>query len=230
MSGPVNDFSLPLKVEYPRQFLELWEQFCAYTMLAQARFIDNLAVIQHFGTRLDGAFVECGTWRGGMAAAMIALGGPGRSYHFFDSFEGLPPARAIDGADALAWQEDTLSPAYHDNCRAGLDEFLDLIRRQPADPGRVAVHKGWFHETLPSQAQCPIAVLRLDGDWYDSTIVCLDQLYPRVQKGGLIIVDDYADWDGCARAVHDFLSRTQSTARIERTPLAQVTYLVKPEA
>jgi O-methyltransferase len=229
MSRPVNDFTLPLKIDFPRRYLELWEQFSHYTMLSQARFFENAALIQHFGTRLDGAFVECGIWRGGMAAVMIALGGPERSYHFFDSFEGLPPARAIDGGDALAWQENTQSPAYFNNCSAGLEEFMALIRGQPAGPGHVAVHKGWFHETVPDQVKEPIAVLRLDGDWYDSTLVCLDHLYSRVEFGGLIIIDDYADWDGCTRAVHDFLSRTQSAARIERTPLAHVTYLLKAD-
>jgi O-methyltransferase len=229
MTRPVNDFVLPLKIDFPRRYLELWELLSPYTMLSQARFFENLALIQHFGSRLDGSFVECGTWRGGMAAAMIALGGPARTYHFFDSFEGLPPAQARDGADAVAWQADTQSPYYYNNCSATLDEFTDLISRQAVEPGCVAVHKGWFQETVPQHAPAPIAVLRLDGDWYESTMVCLQHLYPRLQAGGIVIIDDYADWDGCARAVHDYLSHTQTAARIERTPFAHVAYLLKTD-
>jgi O-methyltransferase len=229
MPRPVNDFVLPLKVDFPRLYLELWERFSSRTMLAQARFFENLALVQHFGTRLNGAFVECGTWRGGMAAAMIALGGRDRNYHFFDSFEGLPPAQPIDGADAIAWQANEQSPLYYNNCSAGLEEFMELINQQGAPPDRVSVHKGWFHDTVPNCANEPLAVLRLDGDWYESTMICLEHLFPRVEYGGIIIVDDYADWDGCARAVHDYLARTQSAVRIERTPLAQVTYLLKAD-
>ena len=68
--------------------------------------------------------------------------------------------------------------------------------------------KGWFAETLPFfNPPAPIAILRLDGDWYDSTFQCLTHLYHWVAPGGVIIVDDYYAWEGCARAVHDFCLR-----------------------
>jgi hypothetical protein len=57
-----------------------------------------------------GAVVECGTWKGGMSAALVEIGGPNRDYYFFDSFEGLPPAKEIDGEGAIAYQADTTSP------------------------------------------------------------------------------------------------------------------------
>jgi hypothetical protein len=75
--------------------------------------------------------------------------------------------------------------------------------------------KGWFDQTLPkSTIYDPIAVLRLDGDWYDSTLTCLENLFSRVSTGGLVIIDDYYTWDGCARAVHDFLSRHSRPEKI----------------
>ncbi|HUR81434.1 MAG TPA: TylF/MycF/NovP-related O-methyltransferase, partial [Thermoanaerobaculia bacterium] len=60
----------------------------------------------------------------------------------------------------------------------------------------------------------PIAILRIDGDWYESTLTALEALWKYLAPNGIVIVDDYYAWDGCSRAVHDFLSRHQSTARI----------------
>ena len=79
--------------------------------------------------RLYATIVECGCWKGGMSAALIEIGGFQRDYYFFDSFEGLPPAKAIDGPAALAWQADTASPSYHDNCTASIDDFRRTVRR-----------------------------------------------------------------------------------------------------
>ena len=75
--------------------------------------------------------------------------------------------------------------------------------------------KGWFENTLPEfDPPAPIAVLRLDGDWYDSTMVALESLFKHLSPDGIVILDDYYAWDGCSRAVHDFLSRHQLAARV----------------
>ncbi|HUP59862.1 MAG TPA: TylF/MycF/NovP-related O-methyltransferase [Thermoanaerobaculia bacterium] len=73
---------------------------------------------------------------------------------------------------------------------------------------RVEIRKGWFQDTLPSAKHeiGSIAVLRLDGDWYESTRVCLDNLYDLVAPGGYVIIDDYNYWEGCKRAVDEFLA------------------------
>jgi hypothetical protein len=85
---------------------------------------------------------------------------------------------------------------------------------------------GWFNETLPEfTPPSPIALLRLDADWYESTIVCLEHLYQHVAPGGITILDDYYLFDGCSRALHDYLSRTSATERIES--LNGFCYLVK---
>jgi O-methyltransferase len=87
--------------------------------------------------------------------------------------------------------------------------------------------KGWFEKTLPGfRPSEPIALLRLDGDWYDSTMCCLEHLFPHVRRGGVIIIDDYFQWDGCTRAVHDFLSRGQRTEPI-REFRDQLAYIIK---
>ena len=72
-----------------------------------------------------------------------------------------------------------------------------------------------------------VRLVRLDGDWYDSTIVCLEHLYPLVADGGVIIIDDYFDWDGCCRAVHDHLSRTGSSDRLRTSRADEFAYIIK---
>lgn len=190
-------------------------------------FYENLMIIDHFSAHTAGSLVECGTWRGGMACSMMALGGPDREYHFFDSFEGLPDATDLDGVTALQYQKDTGSPLYLDNCRADYDAFLDLVHNQKVPTEQITVYKGWFNETVQKYPGNPIAVLRLDGDWYESTMDCLQTLYPFVSFGGVVIMDDYEAWDGCARAVHDYLSSISSRSRIDRAPLSHVTFIQK---
>lgn len=78
--------------------------------------------------------------------------------------------------------------------------------------------KGWFSDTLPGFVPPgPIGILRLDGDWYESTMTCLEALYDHVAPRGIIVIDDYYTWDGCTRAVHDFLSKRSLSIRIQQS-------------
>ena len=148
----------------------------------------------------------------------LRLLGDDERYFLFDSFEGMPPAKEIDGPAALAWQAaqaEKNSPAYFDNCaaeRKWADEAMAL-----AGTRRYHAIQGWFDQTLPGFVPPePIAILRLDADWYDSVKVCLNCLFPRMARGGVVIVDDYRTWDGCSRAVHDYLSEQKSAVRISQ--------------
>jgi O-methyltransferase len=126
----------------------------------------------------------------------------------------LPPAQDVDGKAAIDWQQAKNAPGYHDNCSAG-PEFAERAMRL-AGIESFHLKKGWFEQTLPAfKPPAPIALLRLDGDWYDSTMVCLSHLFDFVTPGGLILLDDYYTWDGCARALHDFLSRRSAVERIQ---------------
>jgi len=205
-----------------RRHVRTRKNFDDLTMVSAEAMVENLRLVRQWRST-PGDIVECGVWRGGMSGAM-AMTAPGHHHVLFDSFEGLPEAQAIDGEAALRWQRDIRE---YDNCTAEERWAHDAMRR--AGTSDYEVVKGWFDDTVPKWAtqERPIAMLRLDGDWYESTRVCLDHLMPLVVSGGLVIIDDYATWDGCARAVHDHLSRTASTARIKCTP-GGVTYLGIP--
>jgi O-methyltransferase len=196
-----------------RRLLAIHHEFREYTMTPDWLFADTLEVTEKVRS-LPGCVVECGVWRGGMIAGMARLLGPERKYHLFDSFEGLPPARDIDGEKAVQWQNDPSGRDYNDNCAVD----SDYARRAMETSGvpSFTLVKGWFEKTLPSyDFGEPIAVLRLDGDWYESMLTCLNELFDRVAPGGLILIDDYYVWDGCSRAVHDFLSQRKAAERIQ---------------
>jgi hypothetical protein len=203
--------------------LRIYRQFERFTMIPANVYADNLELAVRVD-RLAGCIVECGVWRGGMCAGIAALLGPSRRYYLFDSFEGLPDAQEIDGEAALNWQKQRESPYYYDNCSAKEEFAREAMKISGATDFRLV--RGWFNDTIRGfVADEPIALLRLDGDWYDSTIVCLEGLFDQVVPGGLIILDDYYAWDGCCRALHDFLSQRSAVERIRSH--GEVCYLQK---
>jgi O-methyltransferase len=183
-------------------FDHLYEKYQAETMIPRAPFVANLQLMLERAPH--GAFVECGTWRGGMSAAMVEIGGD-REYWFFDSFQGLPPAEGPDGSVAVAWQSRKDAPNYYNNCTASQDEFKATLDKTGASSEKIHVVPGWFDQTFPSVVDAfDIAVLRLDADWHRSTALCLAKFWPWVVKNGIVIIDDYNVWAGCRRATDRF--------------------------
>ena len=189
-----------------------YRRFREYTMISSPKYVANIELALR-AAPISGAIVECGTWKGGMIAGIAQLLGTDRKYFLFDSFEGLPEVEPVDGPAAKQWQEATDSPRYYDNCTASEEEAaaaMSLARITDAN-----LVKGWFEHTLPN-ATFPdgIAILRMDADWYKSTYEILSSLFPAVNEHGLIIIDDYYQWEGCSKAVHDYLSEHKRPERI----------------
>jgi len=164
---------------------------------------------------IKGAFVETGCCKGG-AAAMMAFAAlhqeQTRMMHLFDSFEGLPnPSKnEYEPWMEAAWKisqnnangELVASGALLAE-RVEAENVLFDIAGYPKD--KIFFHVGWFQNTVPSAKNDigNIALLRLDGDLYESTIVCLRNLYPLVASGGFVIIDDYG-LKGCRNACEDY--------------------------
>jgi len=192
-------------------------------MINEDTFCNNLslaAMVQH----VSGCVIECGVWRGGMSAGLCFVLGADRKYFLFDSIQGLPPAQPVDGPAAIRYQQDRDSPYYYDNCAAPTE-----FARQAMELARAKSFKlmpGWFSETLLGfEPPEPIALLRLDGDCFEPTIVCMKHLFDFVAPNVIIILDDYYTLDGCSRALHDFLSERKATERI-RSYKSSVCYLL----
>jgi O-methyltransferase len=174
---------------------------------------------------VPGDLVECGVWRGGAALLMAdrlrRMGDSSRRVWLIDSFEGLPSPEEVDGPTALEWTRNTSSVHYHDNCRASMREVEEAAAALGLRD-RIEIVAGWFEETLPTvrAAIGPIALLRIDADWHASVRCCLEHLYDSVSPGGLVLIDDYDFWDGCAIAVHEFLGSRQLSHRIRHDGIA----------
>ena len=175
----------------------------AHTMLA-IKVLDHLqfCVEDVLAKRVPGDLIETGVWRGGatilMRAVLKAHGVTDRFVWVADSFNGLPPPNpAKYPADADAH--------YHLN--RFLAVSLDVVKSNFEKYGlldeQVRFLKGWFRDTLRSAPIEKLAVIRLDGDMYESTIDALTSLYPKLSAGGYLIADDYA-LPGCRQAIHDY--------------------------
>jgi O-methyltransferase len=145
-------------------------------MISEDTYVRNLALARRVRA-VEGCVVECGVWRGGMIAGIAGVLGGNREFYLLDSFKGLPRAKVIDGPALQAWQGATTAPEYHNNCQASMDEADRAMKRSPAT--KYSIVKGWFEETVPRfRPDEKIALLRLDGDLYESTTVCLKYLLP----------------------------------------------------
>lgn len=152
---------------------------------------------------IPGDLLEAGVWRGGaaiyMRALLFALGDQERRVWVADSFEGLPPP----DADHFA-QDATMDLSGYQELAVSLEEVRANFARYSMLDDRVKFLKGWFKDTLAEAPIDRLAVLRLDGDYYESTIQGLEALYDKVSPGGYIIIDDYFTFEPCREAVRDF--------------------------
>lgn len=196
-----------------------------YTMISQERLLtlfEQVNFCEKAG--IPGCYVECGVWKGGsvglMALANMKYGTEPRHIHLFDSFEEIcEPDASVDGARAVnevkarstggvSGKLQPLTGIY--DCFGGpgtLEGNRALLEGVIGyDPMHLHYHKGWFQDTLPQVTNIgEIAILRLDGDWYASTKVCLEYLYNKVVPGGFIIIDDYGAYEGCKKAVDEYI-------------------------
>lgn len=208
------------------------------TMVGRERLYATLLACKHVVSQgIAGDFVECGVWRGGnalIAAKLFARLGTGRRTYLFDTFAGMTEPspediRARDGREAMIDYLAGQKEAHNEWCYASLED----VQRTFADAGLLSADirfvQGDVAGSLRSEANLPkrIAVLRLDTDWYESTRVELEVLYPRLSPGGVLIIDDYGHWGGAKKAVDEYfkdhprplLQYTDYTGRMGVKPL-----------
>jgi O-methyltransferase len=206
-----------LRLRHPRQtrgWRGSWP-VKAHTMIGRARLSHLRGLVE--ATLRDGVpgdYIETGVWRGGacilMRAVLAAHGVDDRRVFVADSFEGLPRPDAArypaDRRDRLhSFSELAVSEG---EVRRNFDAY-DLLDDQ------VVFLKGLFKDTLPALRGRPFAVIRLDGDMYESTMDALTNLYDGLSAGGYVVVDDYGILTCCRRAVHDFLDARDLCPTIE---------------
>jgi len=151
---------------------------------------------------VKGDFIETGIWRGGtcifMLGVLMAYGVTDRTVWAADSFQGVPPPTLPEdeGFD--------ISSRVFPVLAVSLEEVQELIQRYGLLNENIRFLKGWVKDTLPSAPIERLAILRLDGDLYESTMDGLVPLYDKIELGGYVIVDDYGSCPPCKRAIDEF--------------------------
>lgn len=192
-----------------------WPQ-SAETMVGLAR-LSSLrdCVVRVLADAVPGDLLEAGTWRGGsailMRAVLEAYGDTGRRVWVADSFQGVPPP------DAERYPADT-GDTHHtwDQLAVPVGRVKANFAKYGLLDGRVRFLEGWFKDTLAAAPIEQLAILRIDGDLYESTLDALRPLYPKVAAGGFVVVDDYGCVPGCRQAVDEYREEHGITAPLEQ--------------
>jgi O-methyltransferase len=187
----------------------------AQTMVGMKRLANARWCIERvLEDEVPGDIMETGVWRGGasifMTGVLAAYGATDREVWLADSFQGLPKP----DTDQFVADAGDKHHAYR-----GLAIGLEVVKANFEKYGllgpNVRFLPGWFRDTLPTAPVETLSVLRLDGDMYESTMVALESLYPKLSPGGFCIVDDYGALEQCRKAVSDYRDRNGITAEIE---------------
>jgi O-methyltransferase len=192
-------------------FIRLYRRCAEYTMTSIERMHALWAATRFVSARgVPGDHVECGVWRGGssMLAALTfaAAGDHDRRFHLYDTFEGMPEPTAHDGAVARREWVRHQRDDHNEWCYGPLDDVRANMLSTGLPRERLRLVKGKVEDTIPAEVPDRIALLRLDTDWYSSTHHELVHLMPRLEPGGVLILDDYGHWQGARKAVDDYLS------------------------
>lgn len=187
-------------------------------MTSNERLWSLLNAVRHVvDTRVAGDLVECGVWRGGsvmaMASELKSLGSTDRRIWLYDTFAGMTAPTTEDveeGTGVTAYSMLKSTPvADGDNvwCVAGLADVQANVRSTGYPFEQFTFIEGDVGKTLLQTAPEKISLLRLDTDWYESTKMELEVLYPRLSIGGVCIFDDYGHWQGARRAVDEYFEK-----------------------
>lgn len=194
---------------------------------ACASNINNMIVLLERTRNVEGDVAECGTYRG---AALVALAlyatqrGIDKTFHGFDSFEGFAPAIAGDMEMGGAPLSCKVPGGMNETSEALVLSKARALRLQ-----NIVLHKGFFEDTLAQCSERSFSFVHCDCDTYDSYKECLQFFYPRLSRGGILLLDEYNDpaWPGCNKAVDEFLRECPEELQVIQENNYQKYYFVK---
>lgn len=207
-------------LSYPPDFstdiIEICEIVKPYTMTSPERVNALINAVQYVEKRgIEGAFVECGVWKGGssmaMAHALIRMKAQTRDLYLYDTFSGMSTPTDVDisfkGVPAQQkFSKTKISDDTSSWCLSAIEEVKQNLFRTGYDKEKIHFIKGKVEETIPKTIPREIAILRLDTDWFESTKHELIHLFPLLKKNGVLILDDYGHWEGARKAVDEYIS------------------------
>jgi len=220
--------------DFDRELVGLIECVAPFSVTSPERIAALAGATEHVvRSGIPGALVECGVWKGGsmMAAALtlLRIGAEDRDMYLFDTFTGMSEPTDADVETSAAGPEPTRASdtwqSINDWAAVGPEEVRANLLSTGYPSARLHLVAGKVEDTLPAAAPAAISLLRLDTDWYESTAHEMRHLYPRLSRGGILLVDDYGHWSGARQAVDEFfgdhppfLHRVDYTARLAVKP------------
>lgn len=195
-----------------------------YTLTSFERMAALSSAVEHVvRNRIPGDIVECGVWRGGSmmlsALTLTHLKDESRDLYLFDTYTGMPipTQKDVSHDGILAQVQMDEDPRKSDvGCLAELSDVKNNLYSTGYPRNRIHFIEGRVEDTIPASAPAQIALLRLDTDWYESTKHELEQLYPRLAKGGIMIIDDYGHWQGARKAVDEYFQKREEAVYLHR--------------
>jgi hypothetical protein len=181
-----------------------------YTMTSRERLVALIRAVRYIvENQIPGDIVECGVWKGGsmmaVARTLLRLGCADRDLWLYDTFEGMTEPGAADVSFDNQSARDLLDAVPSTRCASDLDCVKNTVLALPYPPEKIHFVRGRVEETIPGVAPAVIALLRLDTDWYESTRHELVHFFPRLARGGILIIDDYGHWRGAQQATDEYL-------------------------
>jgi O-methyltransferase len=228
---PPSDDVKSFPPDFDHEVRDLFQRVQPYTLTGMERVLalrDSVRYISRAG--IDGDICECGVWRGGsmmvVAITLVELGDTDRNLYMFDTFTRPPDAGPRDGeGDQAALEQDLKNPAYS---YLPMDEVRRNLERTGYPPDKLQFVPGLVEETLPERSPERLALLRLDTDYYSSTAHEMTHLYPRINPGGVLIVDDYGDFVGAKAAVDEYFASADEHVLLNRIDSTGRSVIVRP--
>ncbi len=204
--------------KYEKSFKDIYKACKPYTMTSLARMYTLYKSVEYIAkNNIQGDLIECGVWRGGssmlIAKSLLHFGLSDRKIYLFDTFEGMsaPTSNDIDskGKDAASMMNtEKKNNAWDVWCYSEIEDVKNNMRKTAYPENNIEYIKGKVEDTLPDFKKSEkISLLRLDTDWYESTLSEMNHLYPLVEKKGIIIFDDYDYWQGSKKAVDEYFNK-----------------------
>lgn len=219
------------EISYPPDFdafhVEIIKKVRPYTMTSPERLFALIEAVKYVvQNNIPGSFVECGVWKGGsmmaVAETLHQLKVTDRQLYLYDTFAGMPPPTEEDKtfseetAASMLKKEAGVKQESVVWAYSNLDEVKANIGLIQYPAANIHFVEGDVLKTIPATDPGQIALLRLDTDWYESTRHEMIHLYPKLNRTGVLIIDDYGYWKGSRKAVDEYIAANHVSILLNR--------------
>ena len=229
----VERLNFPYDIFGDKEFMEIYDRCKDYTMTSLERMYSLYNSMKYIiDNKIEGDLAECGVWKGGSSMLMALLlkkyGITDKKIYLYDTFEGMSEPSSIDKTFKGVSATTLLNKERKENensiwCYSPIEEVKKTLFSTGYPQASLIFIKGKVEDTLHQHVPGKLSLLRLDTDWYESTRIELQILYPLLSEKGILIIDDFGHWEGAKKAVteyfmqngnHQFLHRIDYTGRL----------------